>query len=79
MSCVVYYIALLIPSDCDKDYTHLCKNSTLYYVLFLWACPADRGPRTNPACMHQAERSETCLASIVRPAYAESEASTRGL
>jgi hypothetical protein len=29
MSCVVYYVALLIPSDCDKDYTHLCKNSTL--------------------------------------------------
>src|SRR5918912_329013 len=33
MSCVVYYVALFIPSDCDKDYTHLCRHSTLFYVL----------------------------------------------
>ena len=32
MSCVVYYVALLIPSDCDKEYTHLCRHSTLHYV-----------------------------------------------
>jgi hypothetical protein len=23
---------LLIPSDCDKDYTHLCSHSTPCYV-----------------------------------------------
>jgi hypothetical protein len=46
VSCVVYYFALLIPSDLDKDCTHLCSHSTPNYVFNdqFWTCPAGGRP-----------------------------------
>jgi hypothetical protein len=32
VACVVYYFAMLIPSDFDKDFAHLCSHSTPYYA-----------------------------------------------
>jgi len=56
MSCVVYYVALLIPSDCDKDYTHSCRHSTLYDVFsdsFRLAQPIDARVRIQPVYMRR--------------------------